>query len=43
MSIYDQRPWLARYDEGQPTDIGVEYETALDMFRPACSRTRAHR
>jgi len=37
MSIYDERPWLARYDAGQPTDIGVEHETALAMFQ-ACVR-----
>jgi long-chain acyl-CoA synthetase len=37
MSIYDERPWLARYDPGQPTDLGVEHETALDMFT-ACVR-----
>src|ERR1700761_5273858 len=32
MSIYDERPWLARYDAGQPTDLGVEHESALAMF-----------
>ena len=37
MSIYDERPWLARYDPGQPTDLGVEHETALAMFT-ACVR-----
>src|ERR1700744_2468227 len=37
MSIYDERPWLARYDAGQPTDLGVEHESALAMFE-ACVR-----
>src|ERR1700759_3397446 len=37
MSIYDERPWLARYDAGQPTDLGVEHQNALAMFR-ACVR-----
>jgi long-chain acyl-CoA synthetase len=37
MSIYDDRPWLARYDAGQPTDLGVEHENALAMFQ-ACVR-----
>jgi long-chain acyl-CoA synthetase len=32
MSIYDERPWLARYDAGQPSDLGVEHESALAMF-----------
>ena len=32
MSIYDERPWLARYDAGQPSDIDVEFATALAMF-----------
>src|ERR1700748_1685037 len=37
MSIYDERPWLARHDAGQPTDLGVEHESALAMFE-ACVR-----
>jgi long-chain acyl-CoA synthetase len=37
MSIYDQRPWLARYDQGQPHDIEVEFGSVLDMFG-ACVR-----
>jgi long-chain acyl-CoA synthetase len=32
MSIYDERPWLARYDAGQPGDIEVEFASALAMF-----------
>jgi long-chain acyl-CoA synthetase len=34
---YDERPWLARYDAGQPHDIDVEYASALAMFA-ACVR-----
>ena len=32
MSIYDERPWLARYDAGQPSGIDVEFGSALAMF-----------
>ena len=32
MSSYDERPWLARYDAGQPSDIEVEFGSALAMF-----------
>ena len=32
MSSYDERPWLARYDRGQPSDIEVEFASALAMF-----------
>jgi long-chain acyl-CoA synthetase len=32
MSVYDQRPWLARYDAGQPDDIEVEFGSVLEMF-----------
>jgi len=32
MSRYDERPWLARYDAGQPSDIEVEFRSALAMF-----------
>jgi long-chain acyl-CoA synthetase len=32
MSSYDERPWLARYDAGQPSDIEVEFASALAMF-----------
>jgi long-chain acyl-CoA synthetase len=38
MSIYDERPWLARYDEGQPQDITPEYTDALAMFRATVER-----
>ena len=32
MSVYDDRPWLARYDPGQRSDIEVEHATALELF-----------
>jgi long-chain acyl-CoA synthetase len=38
MSIYDDKPWLDRYDPGQPADIEVEYSSALQMFEAAVSR-----
>src|SRR5688572_21585387 len=38
VSIYDERPWLARYEEGQPHDIGPEYGDALAMFRAGVER-----
>ena len=38
MSIYDERPWLARYAPGQPADIDVEYDSALAMFAASVAR-----
>jgi long-chain acyl-CoA synthetase len=38
MSIYDERPWLARYDAGQPHDLEVEFSDGLAMFRAAVGR-----
>ncbi|WP_435582863.1 class I adenylate-forming enzyme family protein [Amycolatopsis thermoflava] len=38
MSVYDDRPWLARYAPGQPAGITVEYESALAMFRASVAR-----
>ncbi len=38
MSIYDERPWLARYDAGQPHDLELEHTDALAMFRAAVAR-----
>jgi long-chain acyl-CoA synthetase len=38
MSIYDQRPWLARYDTGQPHDIEVEFGSVLEMFGATVQR-----
>ena len=31
-SVYDERPWLARYAEGQPADIEPDHPSALAMF-----------
>ena len=38
MSVYDERPWLARYDEGQPPGIEVEFGSVLDMFGSCVQR-----
>ncbi|GAA1315021.1 long-chain-fatty-acid--CoA ligase [Pseudonocardia xinjiangensis] len=38
MGGYDERPWLARYDEGQPSDIEPEFTDALAMFRASAER-----
>jgi long-chain acyl-CoA synthetase len=32
MSSYDERPWLARYDAGQPSGIEAEFGSVLAMF-----------
>ena len=32
---YHDRPWLARYDRGQPADIQSEFDSALEMFAAA--------
>ncbi|GAA1286922.1 hypothetical protein GCM10009609_61230 [Pseudonocardia aurantiaca] len=37
-SAYDERPWLARYDAGQPADLEPEFTDALAMFRAAVER-----
>lgn len=39
MSIYDQRPWLGRYDMGQPHDIDLEFPNALEMFAASVQRS----
>ena len=42
-SVYDERPWLARYAEGQPADIEPAHASALAMFdatRAPLSRRR---
>ena len=31
-AVYDERPWLARYAEGQPADIEPDHASALAMF-----------
>jgi long-chain acyl-CoA synthetase len=38
MSVYDERPWLALYDEGMPADIELEYENCLEMFKASVGR-----
>ena len=38
MSVYDDKPWLARYAPGQPAGIEVEYDSALAMFQAAVAR-----
>ncbi|MBV9192747.1 MAG: AMP-binding protein [Solirubrobacterales bacterium] len=38
MSIYDERPWLSLYDEGMATDIEVEYDNCLEMFKASVGR-----
>ena len=39
MSVYDQRPWLARYSPGIPADITIEYASALAMWKSAVARS----
>jgi long-chain acyl-CoA synthetase len=38
MSVYDERPWLDRYDPGQPHDIDVEFHHAVEMFAATVRR-----
>lgn len=38
MGVYDDRPWLARYETGQPADIVPEFGDALSMFRASAGR-----
>jgi long-chain acyl-CoA synthetase len=38
VSVYDERPWLARYDSDQPTGLTPEYGDALAMFRASADR-----
>jgi long-chain acyl-CoA synthetase len=38
VSTYDEKPWLALYDEGKPDHIELEHESGLDMFRAAVDR-----
>lgn len=38
MSSYDERPWVAHYDDGQPRDITAEYTDALAMFTAGVAR-----
>ncbi|MGY1640289.1 AMP-binding protein [Geodermatophilus sp. SYSU D00703] len=32
MSVYEERPWLALYADGQPGDISPEHSTVLEVF-----------
>lgn len=38
MSVYDDKPWLARYESGQPADIDVGFPDVLAMWRDAVAR-----
>jgi long-chain acyl-CoA synthetase len=38
MSVYTERPWLARYADGLPPDIKTEYGTLLEMFAASVAR-----
>ncbi|WP_445187557.1 AMP-binding protein [Pseudonocardia sp. Cha107L01] len=38
MSVYTERPWLARYADGLPADIKTEYGTLLEMFAASVAR-----
>ncbi len=38
MSVYDEKPWLSLYDQGQPAEISLEFTDALSMFRASVSR-----
>lgn len=38
MSVYDDKPWLARYAPGQPAEIELEFDNAVSMFSAAAAR-----
>jgi long-chain acyl-CoA synthetase len=38
MSVYDEKPWLSLYDQGQPAEIALEFTDALSMFGASVSR-----
>lgn len=38
MSVYDKKPWLGRYDRGQPAEISPGFTDALSMFRASVER-----
>jgi long-chain acyl-CoA synthetase len=38
MSVYDEKPWLARYDPGQPAGLSLEFTDALAMFKASVRR-----
>jgi long-chain acyl-CoA synthetase len=37
-SAYEERPWLALYDEGAPADLVQHCHDTLALFRAACTR-----
>jgi long-chain acyl-CoA synthetase len=39
MSTYQDKPWLARYDEGMPASIEREHDSVLAMFQASAART----
>ena len=38
MGAYDQRPWLALYERGLPSDIEPEFPNGLELFAAAVAR-----
>jgi long-chain acyl-CoA synthetase len=38
MSVYDEKPWLARYDAGRPAEIVPEHPHAVAMFQASVRR-----
>lgn len=38
MSVYDERPWLARYRDDYAADIDIEYRSGLHLFRASLER-----
>jgi long-chain acyl-CoA synthetase len=39
VTVYDEKPWLARYDKGQPADLELEHTDALAMFKASVQRS----
>jgi long-chain acyl-CoA synthetase len=35
MSLYDDRPWLALYDEGVPAELKAPFPDCVSMFDAA--------
>jgi long-chain acyl-CoA synthetase len=35
MTIYEERPWLSLYRDGQPADLAVDFTDGLSLFRAA--------
>src|SRR5262245_32857207 len=38
MSVYDERPWLGRYDDGKPGDIEREHDSGLAVWDATVER-----